>query len=191
MSSPTTTPIPAQGRHPAPNPAPNKPTECPRCGAPAISTRGVALHDLWHREQDLRHRKLDALIEALEEMLSAFDGDPDEHGDRKTFRDWVAETDQILDRQQTAIEQLSSPSAEAADPDVEVLPWPGDPAPLHEVTLDEPTAGDDWENRDEAVSAAIIAGHAPQPTAIDAHLAARTDDLDDGDDYVDAPGSRY
>jgi hypothetical protein len=187
-----TTPIP-HGRYAAPDPAPNRPTECPRCGAPAISRHGVALHDLDHRRRDALERRQERVLEALEGMLAAFDGDPSDdpqvEGEPKTFRAWVAETDHILDTLAGKVEELAGkveelagkveelarvehPVATLEAPEIEPLPWPGDAAPEDAGEVPNPA---------EPV---LAAAPAPAPEPED------DDDLDDLD-AVPHPASRF
>lgn len=196
MTDPTTRPIYAPPREPAPD----TPTECPRCGATSISRHGVRLHDAEHARQDRLFRRMTSLLDALEEMLTVFDGDPDpETGERKTFRAWVDETDTIIDGHHRALEGLLAKPADADEPRrpvAEVIAWPGETTATGAIDL--PGFG-----RQSTT---------PEPDAIREHLAARAtdddlaglvpaysppddadlDDLDDDDpDAVEIPGRRF
>jgi hypothetical protein len=155
---PETRPIPS-GRYAAPDPAPNKPTECERCGAPAISKRGVGKHDEFHREQDKLEKRQTKLLDRLEAFLDSIENLTTEDGTPQKFPDWKQEVDEILDSLPAAevLEELAKipeqiaelkrePAPAAAEP-VEIIPWPGNPWSPEEDETVEP---------DEAEPAAIV-----------------------------------
>lgn len=167
----TTTPIPdptrpgpPPGRYASPNPAPNTPTECPRCGAPAISREGVAKHELDHRRRDVLEKRTEKVLDALEEMLSVFATPDPETGERRTFRSWVIDTDDILDVHNAALRPVielddgadrlaallaAGPADAPAPATFGTVPWPDD----EELAAAEPD--------DRADALAELVGHAP------------------------------
>jgi hypothetical protein len=97
MSNAPTAPIPS-GRYGAPVPAPNTPTECPRCGAPAISRDGVAKHTLHHRQEDVDRKRQKDLLDRLERFLDGIENTVDaETGKRLSLPAWIEQTDEALD----------------------------------------------------------------------------------------------
>jgi len=95
MTDPKTAPIPS-GRYAAPDPAPNTPTECPRCGAPAISRHGVALHALDHRNRDVLEKRQEKLLDRLETFLDGIEHLQGEDGEPQRFPDWKQEIDDLV-----------------------------------------------------------------------------------------------
>jgi hypothetical protein len=94
-TAPETRPIPS-GRYGAPVPAPNTPTECPRCGAPAISRNGVALHALDHRNRDLLEKRQEKLLDRLEAFLNGIEHLQTADGTPQRFPDWKQEIDDLV-----------------------------------------------------------------------------------------------
>lgn len=90
-----TAPIPS-GRYGAPVPAPNTPTECPRCGAPAISRQGVARHALWHRDADVDAKRQEKLLDRLETFLNGIEHLETADGQPQKFPDWKREIDDLV-----------------------------------------------------------------------------------------------
>lgn len=175
-----TRPVPS-GRYAAPNPAPNTPTECPRCGSPAISTRGVALHDLDHRRRDELERRQEKMLERLQRFLDSIETNVDAStGQRLTLSQWIEQTDHALDDIEKALSDdgwirqaitAAKPTESTLDaaPAFEVLPWPGETHADPDDDLDTPPA---------PASAAFPADE-PTPEPDEDALAGRDDDLDE------------
>lgn len=129
---PSATPLRLEGR-----------THCPRCGMPADDSHAVALHDLWHRQDDIDRRALSKLVGRLERFLDSLENLTTEDGKPQKFADWKAEVDEILEHLPTPEElghlrALANPveiTLETAD--VPVIPWPGNPFADDEEELAE------------------------------------------------------
>lgn len=175
-----TRPVPS-GRYAAPNPAPNTPTECPRCGSPAISTRGVALHDLDHRRRDELERRQEKMLERLQRFLDSIETNVDAStGQRLTLSQWIEQTDHALDDIEKALSDdgwirqaitAAKPTESTLDaaPAFEVLPWPGETHADPDDDLDTPPA---------PASAAFPADE-PTPEPDEDALTGRDDDPDE------------
>lgn len=175
-------------RYGAPEPAPNKPTECARCGSPAISARGVALHDADHAERDKAAKRQATLLGRLEVLLDSIETNIDPAtGKRLTLGAWIHQTDDLLDTLEHATdpdgdgwirkalaeiaERLEKPSAEPAG-DAEILPWPGNPWTPDEDETIEPDEDD--RDPDEIIPSSATHSFPGDPTGI-----AAAPDLED------------
>lgn len=192
-----TEPLPTPGRSPL-----EGRTYCPRDGMPADDSHAVALHDLWHRAQDLEERRQKRLLDRLEKFLDSVENLHTEDGKPQKFAAWKAEVDEILDalptpeeldrlagvpdiiteqvREQLAALAPAESTLEHAAP--EVIPWPGNPYPDEDVPDEDETVEPDDRDADEIIPSSATHSFPGDPVSRPA--AEFHDDEDDAVDWA-------